>query len=157
MVRPIVTLITDLKKPCLPVEKNENIKGIIQDLKDTLEKTHGLGISVNQIGVQKKISYIKVPRRIDQQTKKMEYSEYILINAKMIDKNTPVRVNNEGCISFSGISVTTRRFAFCVIHFENEKREIQTGMFSDLESLVAQLEYDHQNGLTIFDRKWRAK
>jgi peptide deformylase len=157
MVRPIVTLITDLKKPCLPVEKNENIKSIIQDLKDTLEKTHGLGISANQIGVQKKISYIKVPKSMDQRTKKMEYGEYILINAKIINKNTPVRVNNEGCISFPGLNVVTKRYAFVVVEFENEKRQIQTGMFANLESLVAQHECDHQNSLTILDKKWRAK
>jgi len=157
MVRPIVTLITDLKKPCLPIEKNENIKELIQDLKDTLEKTHGLGISANQIGIQKKISYIKIPKSIDKQTKKLEYNEYVLINAEIVSKNNPVRVNNEGCISFSGIEVTTRRYAFVAIRFENEKREVQTGVFSDLESLVAQHEIDHQKGLTLFDRKWRAQ
>jgi peptide deformylase len=155
--KPIVTLIADLNKPCLPVEKNENIKGIIQDLKDTLAKTGGLGISANQIGVQKKISYLKVPKSIDNQTKKIEYSEYVLINAKIINKNTAVRVNNEGCISFPGIEVVTRRYAFVVVEFENEKRQIQTGMFANLESLVAQHEIDHQNNLTIFSRKWRAK
>jgi len=157
MVRPIVTLITDLKKPCLPVEKNENIKGIIQDLKDTLEKTHGLGISANQIGIQKNISYIKVPKSMDQKTKKIEYGEYILINPKIVNKSNPVRVNNEGCISFPGIEVVTRRYAFVIVGFENEKRELQTGMFSNLESLVVQHEIDHTRGLTIFDRKWRAK
>lgn len=155
--KSIVTLITNLKKSCLPVEKNENIKEIIQILKDTLAETGGLGISANQIGIQKKISYIKVPKSINQETKKIEYVEQVLINAQIINKNTPIRVNNEGCISFPGVEVTTKRYAFCAIQFENEKREVQTGMFSDLESLVAQHEIDHQNGLTIFDRKWRAK
>ena len=155
--KPIVTLIADLNKSCLPVEKNENIRGIIQDLKDTLAKTGGLGISANQIGIQKKISYIKVPKSIDQKSKKIDYAEYILINAKIISNNTPIRVNNEGCISFPGVEVTTKRYAFSAIQFENEKREVQTGMFSDLESLVAQHEIDHTNGLTIFDRKWRAR
>jgi peptide deformylase len=154
MIRPIVTLITDLKKPCLPVEKKESIKEIVQDLKDTLAKTGDLGISANQIGIQKKISYIKVPKTINQQTKKIEYSEYVLINAEIINKNTPVRVNNEGCISFKGIEVTTKRYAFVAVHFEDENRKEITGMFSDLESLVAQHEISHQNGRTIFDDRW---
>ena len=152
--KPIVTLIADLNKPCLPVEKNENIKEIIQDLKDILAKTGGLGISANQIGVQKKISYIKVPKSIDQKSKKIEYAEYILINAKIISNNTPIRVNNEGCISFPGVEVTTKRYVFVAVHFEDENRKETTGMFSDLESLVAQHEISHQNGRTIFDDRW---
>jgi len=157
MIRPLVTLITELKKPCLPVEKNENIKEIIQDLKDTLTKVGGLGITANQIGINKKISYIRIPKTIDQKTKKIEYTELVFINAKIIEKSNPIKVTNEGCLSFRGVEVTTQRYIFITLQFENEKKEIQTGIFSDLEGFAVQHETDHQNGITIFDRKWRAR
>jgi len=157
MVRPIVTLITDLKKPCLPVEKNENIKSIIQDLKDTLEKTHGLGISANQIGIQKKISYIKVPKSMDQKTKKIEYGEYVLINPKMIEHNKKVVVKQEGCISFPGLKIDTDRWIFITLLNHNEKLEPQTLLLQDLESIVIQHEYSHLIGRTIIDDKHKTK
>src|SRR3972149_587367 len=42
--------------------KEDNIKEIIQKLKDTLACYKGLGLSANQIGIQKRISYIKIPK-----------------------------------------------------------------------------------------------
>lgn len=157
MIRPIITSYSELKKPCLELEKNENAKEIIQDLKDTLAKAGGFGISANQISIQKKVSYIKIPKKINPQTKKIEYEEMILINPKIIEKSNPIQVQNEGCISFPGLEINTKRYIFITVQFENEKREMQTGIFSDLESIAVQHETDHLNGITILERKWKAK
>lgn len=148
---PIVTNINELRKPCQEVTKEDNIPEIIQKLKDTLDCYTGLGISANQIGIQKKISYIKIPKLT--QDKKIEFTETILINAKIIEKNRPIKIKNEGCLSFPGVYVNTQRFVFCIVEFLNEKMKLQTGMFQDFESLAVQHEIDHQNGLTIFNRK----
>lgn len=153
--KKLITNIKALKFSCLEVRKDEDVSHIIKDLKEAHAHYGGIGISANQIGYNRKISYIKVPKTIDQQTKKIEYSEYVFINAEIISKNTPIKVNNEGCISFPGIEVTTKRYAFVAVHFENENRKETTGMFSDLESLVVQHETDHQNSTVIFDRKWK--
>ncbi len=150
----IVTDINFLRKPCLEVTKEDNIKEIIQKLKNTLESIGGFGISANQIGIQKKISYGKIPKFIN---KKLEHNEYILINAKIIEKDRPIKVKNEGCLSFPGIYVDTLRYVFCTIEYYNEKMELQTGMFQDLESIVVQHEVAHQEGKTIFDFKWKTK
>lgn len=151
---PIVTNIIELRKPCQEITKEDNIKEIIQKLKDTFASIGGIGISANQIGIQKKISYIKVPKIVN---KEVQYNEYIIINAKIIEKETLVKVNNESCLSFPGIEITTSRYVFVTVEFLNEKMELQTGMFQDLEALAVQHEIDHQNGLTIFDNKWRSK
>ena len=152
---PIITNLDELHKPCAPIEKGDNIVGIIKDLKDTLANSGGLGLTANQIGINKRISYVKIPK--PDTNNKIEYNEYILINAKIIEKEKPVKVQNEFCLSFSRVSVTTERFIFIIVQYYNEKMEIQTGIFQDLEALVIQHEIDHTNGLTIFDRKWRSR
>jgi peptide deformylase len=152
---PIVTNINELKNPCTEVVKEDNIKEIIQKLKDTLESNGGLGLTANQIDIQKRISYIKVPKY--NKEKKIEFNEYILINAKIIEKQTPLKVKNEGCLSFPGVYVDTKRYVFIIVQYLNEKMELQNGIYQDLEGICIQHEIDHQNGLTIFDRKWRAK
>jgi peptide deformylase len=152
---PIVTDINELKKPCQEVTKEDNISEIIQKLKDTLESRGGLGISVNQVEIKKRISYIKIPKFT--KDKRIEFNEYILINAKIIEKDKPIKVKNEGCLSFPGVYVDTLRYVFCTVQFLNEKMEQQTGTFQDLESLVVQHECSHQEGKTIFDYKWRNK
>jgi len=151
---PIVTNIEELHKPCQEVNKNDNIKEIIQKLKDTLESHGGLGISANQIGIQKRISYIKIPKMVD---KKLEYSEMILINAEIIEKSNPIKVKDEGCISFPGIYLDTLRYIYCTVYYLDENLKENTGLVQDLESFCVLHETDHQNGITIFDRKWRTK
>jgi len=155
-IRPIVTNLAELRKSCLPVEKGENIKEIIQALKDTLEAKKGLGITANQIGINKKISYVKIPKFIDK-NKNIQYNDYVLINAKIIEHDRPIKVMNEGCLSFHGVYVHTRRYVFITVEYLNEKLEHQVMSYQDMESIAMQHEIDHQEGRTIFDRKWVAK
>jgi peptide deformylase len=152
---PIITNIQELRKPCAPVEKGEDVSGIIRSLKETLGARGGLGISANQIGINKRISYIKIPVSVNK-NKEIQYNEYILINAKIVEKDRPIQVKNEGCISFHGVYVNTRRYVFCTVEFLNEKLELQTGIYQDIEAICVQHEIDHTLGLTIFDRKWKA-
>jgi len=151
---PIVTDINYLKQPCQEVTKEDNVKEIIQKLKDTLESNGGLGLSANQIRIQKRISYLKIPKFVD---KKLEFNEYILINAKIIEKNNPIKVKNEGCLSFPGVYVDTLRYVFCTVTYLDENLKENTGLFQDLESLAIQHECDHQLGIVLFNRKWRTK
>jgi peptide deformylase len=156
MIRPIITNIKELRKPCELVTKEDNIKEIIRDLKDTLESKKCIGLTANQIGINKRISYIKIPKSIDK-NKQIQYNEYILINAKIIEKERPIQVKNESCVSFPGIGVITRRYIFIIVESLDEQMKIQTRILQDLESICVQHEIDHTLGLTIFDKKWRSK
>jgi peptide deformylase len=151
---PIVTNINELRNPCQEITKKDNIIEIIQKLKDTLESHGGLGISANQIGIQKKISYIKIPKM---NKDKLEYNEMIIINAKIIEKSNPIKVKDEGCISFPGIYLDTLRYIYCTVYYLDENLKENTGLVQDLESFVIQHEINHQNGKTIFDNRWRTK
>lgn len=158
MIKSIITDIKFLRKPCAEVTKNDDYKSIITDLKDTL-KAHpeGIGLSANQIGYNKKISYIRVPVNVNAQTKQIEYNEFILINPIITEKMHPVKVQNEGCLSFHGVHVTTKRYIYCAVDFYDENWKLQTVLMQDLESLACLHEYDHLLGKTIFDAKWKAK
>jgi len=151
---PIITNINELKKPCALVEKGEDVDDIIRDLKDTLVNKGGIGLSANQIGINKKISYIKIPKFVDK-NKQMQYNEFILINAKIIEHDRPIRVNNEGCLSFPGISVTTKRYTYITITYLDENFKELTSCSQDLEALAIQHECDHQSGIVLFDRRYR--
>lgn len=155
-IKPIVTNLVELRKPCLPVEKGEDISQIIRELKDTLESKKCLGLTANQIGYCKRISYVKIPKFIDK-NKQIQYNDYILINTKIIEKDRPIKINNESCVSFPGINVVTKRYVYISIEYLNEKMEPQAMAFQDWESICIQHETDHTNGVVLFDRKWRAK
>lgn len=155
MKRIIIQDLKILRQKCLPVISVDNIEGIIQDLKDTLQATAGWGLSANQIGYNKAISYVRVPNGIDQQAKKFKYNEYILINPIIQDKDNKILVKNEGCLSFPGLHVTTQRYTWLVIDNMNEKLEVNTLILKDYNAIAAQHEIDHVNGIVIMDRKYR--
>lgn len=157
MIKDIITNINLLRKPCLPVEKGEDIKSLLQDLKDTCIAKNGWGCSANQIGVNKKVSYIRVPKAINTKTKEITYSEFYLINAKIIEKDRKYTVKGEGCLSFPGITVQTDRWIFITIQYLDENFKEHTALMQDYEALTIEHEIDHQNGLTIFDRKHKRK
>jgi len=152
----IVTDINELRKPCLDVTKEDNIKEIIQKLKDAHEACGGLGISANQLGIQKRVSYIKIPKFVDK-NKELQFNEYIFINPKIIEKDKSIKVRGEGCLSFPGVFVDTLRYVFCTIEYLDENLKPQTGILQDTESIAAQHEIDHTNGKLIFDNRWRTK
>jgi peptide deformylase len=155
-IKSIVTDINLLRKPCLLVEKGEDVKQIIIELKETLNKfsSKALGLSANQIGYNKSVCYIRVPY-FDQKNKKTEIKELILINPKIIEKDKPIKVQNESCLSFPGISVTTKRYVYCTVYYLDENFKEHTALMQDLESLVILHEYDHTIGKTIFDNRYK--
>ncbi len=151
--KKIITNINLLRRPCELLTKNDNIKSIVQDLKNTLQNHRGIGLSANQIGISKKISYLRIPEKYNKDKKEWEYKEIILINPIIIEKSDKFLVKGEGCISFPDIYLDTNRYAFITVVNHNETLEEQTFMSQDLEALALQHEIDHLNGITIFDRK----
>jgi peptide deformylase len=157
MIREIVSNINLLRQSCQDVTKDDNIKTIIQDLKDTLATRKGYALAANQIGIQKKICYCKIPKSVNTKTKEVEYTEFVLINPKIIEKDRPIKFIDEGCLSFPGLRITTKRYVYCTITYLDEKLEPHTAMFQDLEAIIAQHECEHLLGRTLLDSKWRAK
>jgi len=152
--KPIVTNIVELRKLCDKVTKDDPIKEIIKDLRDTLAAVGGVGLTANQIGVRKQISVCKLPE-YNQQTKKMEMNEFIMLNPKIIEHSNKFINKNEGCLSFPGQTVNTDRWVFITLEYDDEKLEHRTAMFQDLEGVIVQHEQSHCLGRTIFDQKHR--
>lgn len=140
MIKPIVTNLKELRKPCAEVEEGEDVSSIAQDLKDTLATLKGYGLAANQIGVRKKVAYYKIGA-----------SETLLINPKIVEKCDRI-VFEEECLSFPGVVVKTDRYRELTI--ENKGARYSA---SGLEAIVIQHEIDHLEGKTIFDRKHKAR
>lgn len=156
MIKAIVTNIKDLRRPCLTVDK-ECVDEIIQDLKDTLKTKEGYGLTANQIGYNKAVSVIRIPQRYNKETKQVEFMEKVLINMKILEKTRPIKIQDESCLSFKGISVITKRYVFCTIEYLDENLKPKTEMFQDIPAFVVQHECDHQHGVTLFERKYQDK
>jgi peptide deformylase len=141
MIKPICRSEKELRRPSLPILPTEDYSAILQDLKDTLATTTGYALSAIQIGIPKKLAYIK-PRE--------NRPEIILINAEVVEKKEKF-VFPESCLSFPGITIYTDRYALITVN--NNGR---TEFYSDLDAIIVQHEIQHCRGGLFMDVKHRA-
>lgn len=138
MIKEILTYPTNkdiLTSKSVEVEEiNDEIKNLIQNLKDTLNNTTGCGISAVQIGELKRICLIKINGQIK-----------TLINPVITKTRGEVEFR-EGCLSAPDVATTTKRAQKVWVDYIDEngrKRELAEG---GLCSIIVQHELDHFDG-----------
>lgn len=118
------------------VENIEDVKELIQDLKDTLDNTErGCGISAIQIGVSKRVCIIKPEPN----------KSFAMINPVIIDKKGTC-LFNEGCLSAPEASKVVQRANRVTVEFINENGERQRITRGGLTAIIIQHELDHFDG-----------
>jgi peptide deformylase len=102
----------------------------------------GIGLAAPQIGINKKIAIIRLG-------KNSSYNYDIdLINPRIVNAYDLTIFQNEGCLSFPGITFNTSRYQEVEIT-SNNKNYVATGLLS----IAFQHEIDHLNGVLFFERK----
>lgn len=140
MKYPIVTDLSILRKKSEPATAEE-AKEIIKHLEDSLDLSKGVGLSAVQIGILRQVAIIRLPKfRID------------IVNPVILQKGTPFKMEGEGCLSLPCLAIDTRRYW----QFSFVSQEILYTL-ENIQAIACQHEIDHLNGLTILNRKWRAK
>jgi len=151
-------LITDLnilKIPCQDIIKEDDVDDIVNHLKTVLAQYNGYGLAANQIGINKKIAYIKCPPKYDMITKQWDCKEIILINPKIIECDRAIKIKQEGCLSIPHLKIDTKRFVFLTFINHDKNFQEQILIAQDLEAFIISHETDHLYGKTILDRKWK--
>jgi peptide deformylase len=135
----IITDIESLRKQNDPAVNNE-IDEIIHLLERELKASprRGVGLSAPQIGIHKRVAIVRT-----------ENHSVDLVNPVILERERPIIVSGEGCLSLPGMSANTCRFDEVVIKCDrNPGGLVATG----LESLVMQHEVDHLRGILMIDR-----
>ena len=125
------------------------------------KRKDGIGLASNQVGIDAQVAVVNVREPL------------ILINPKIIHKEFEINYY-EGCLSYPGKGIHTKRFRDIIISTEQsesnwyfsgaeensegksvwDKGNMKQGQENRiLESVCIQHEIDHLNGITIHDRK----
>ena len=115
------------------------------------ERGDGIGLAANQVGIDAQVAVVNVREPL------------VLINPKIVKKETEIDYF-EGCLSYPGKGIHTRRYETVEVKTEQEEgmwvfSGADTGDPLDnrdlrlLEAVCIQHEIDHLNGVTIMDRK----
>ncbi len=141
MIKPILLLGNEaLYDTSLPVADGEDIKGLVEDLHDTLldwrEKNHaGRAIAAPQIGVMKRVIYMHIDEPV------------VFINPRLEFPTAEMIELWDDCMSLPGLYVKVRRYNECRVHFTDMNGEKQTFYLQGSLSELIQHEYDHLEGI----------
>ena len=146
--------ITQVCEPCKSVEEGEKIG--VQLLKELTEAKNGIGLAANQIGINKRVCVINVKEPV------------VLINPKIVEKSEEMFGFMEGCLSFPGEGVQTRRHKWVKVKADNHESTLFFNVWNEnnedgynkgerlnyaLETACVQHEIDHLDGITMYDRQ----
>ena len=151
-----------INKPLRKVSVEEGME-IAKELFDILNKRQdGIGLAANQVGIDAQVAVVNVREPL------------VLINPQYEELGNEIQYY-EGCLSFQGKGVNTKRYDSVVIKTEQDESswyfsgashptDGQTGWEKQqrnkndqelrlLETVCVQHEIDHLNGVTIMDRQ----
>jgi len=131
-----------LRKKCEEVkEVNEEIKKLVDDMTETMEKKDGVGLAAPQVGVSKRVIVVET-----------EKGPKGFINPKTLKKTKETEIDWEGCLSIPGIFLKIKRWKGVEVEALNKEGEKVRIKATGLVARIFQDEIDHLNGILIIDR-----
>jgi peptide deformylase len=146
-------------KVTFPLEKD--VKNIILDLRETVEKIPCLGIAANQIGYNKQVF---IGLLYDSKKFKIYINPVILAKTEnSLQKAYKTELEHfkmesskncisEGCLSFPGANLSFQRYDKIKVEYYDEKGKQVIENLNGILSHIFQHEFDHLNGVTVVDR-----
>ncbi|ASI93200.1 peptide deformylase [Vibrio mediterranei] len=141
-VIPDVSLRT-VCKPILRREFDNKLRSIINEMKEVMYNSGGVGIAASQVGISKRIIVIDISNSRD--------DPLILINPEYISIDGSIQSSIEGCLSVENFSARVLRLNRISVEGLNEFGEIINLKADGLLSACIQHECDHLNGVLFID------
>ena len=113
---------------------------LIKRLKMTMKLHNGIGLSANQCGVFERVFVIGT-----------EHFQIACINPEIVETSETTKKENEGCLSFPGLSVKVDRPEWIMARYINEEGKQVEVKMEGLTAKCYQHELDHMNGIKFTD------
>jgi peptide deformylase len=151
-VQPILQLGNPvLRQRCVPVADpaSPEVRDLVRDLADTLAHWHaetgyGRGIAAPQIGVLRRVIFLKLPGS----------EPWPLINPEIVERSKETIVIWDACLSFLSIFMQVERHREITVRYQEldgHVVEVEASEDNNLSELL-QHEIDHLDGILAIDR-----
>lgn len=141
----------ELKKVSAPVERvDDGVRGLMDDLLDSMRAANGLGLSAPQIGVLKRVIVVQLPAGEDAGEDE-EPDPMFLANPEITWASGETYGGEEGCLSLPDHFAEVTRPAGVRVRYLGRDGE---AVEQDLEGIAAkcvQHEMDHLDGILFVD------
>lgn len=111
-------------------------------------KHNGIGLAAPQVGVNKRMVVIGLPKRLDDE----EYPLILMINPKITQKSSETEVGEEGCLSLPNLRGNVVRSLWVEAEWLDIKGKKMKKMITGFGAKVIQHEIDHLDGVLISDK-----
>ena len=131
-----------LYKKCRVVEKfDDKLSVLVQDMKETLIDSQGVGLAAPQVGVLKRVMLVIIEEKI-----------WVFVNPEIIWQSEEQQFDVEGCLSCPDEWGITQRPMTVKVKAFNEKGEEFEVEGSELIARALCHEIDHLDGILFLDR-----
>jgi peptide deformylase len=127
-----------------------NLKQLIEDMENTMEKASGVGLAAPQIGLSIRLFIIDSTLMMDEGEEDKGIRE-VFINAEMIEETGTDWAFEEGCLSIPDIREDVYRKDTITIKYLDKDFKEHTKTFDGMTARVIQHEYDHIEGILFID------
>lgn len=125
---------------------------IINDMKNTLATTQGVGLAAPQIGISKRI-IIVASRPTHRYPNAPLMEPVVMINPEYRALSEDTKEKDwEGCLSIPGIRALVPRYTEISIHYTDEQGDFVESELTGFVARIFQHEIDHLDGLVYLDR-----
>tara|TARA_B100000131_G_scaffold254048_1_gene248249 strand:+ start:996 stop:1586 length:591 start_codon:yes stop_codon:yes gene_type:complete len=154
---PMLLPMTDssLSKIPEPVDlEKEDLKQLKADLLESMYHFGGIGLSANQVGIDKKFFVLGSELVTDEEENKFEKSFF---NPTLLTVSKEEESVKEGCLSYPGLWLMVKRPVQCTIKYYNSDGEEIVETYEGVSARVILHEYDHMLGMNFTQRVSKLK
>lgn len=152
MIYPIVVYGSPiLRKKALEVSQDHpNLKKIVDDMFETMERSDGIGLAAPQVGKSVRIFVIDASALSDEHPE-LEGFRKAFINPHIIEHSEELVNYNEGCLSLPTIREDVQRPSSIKIQYVDENFNSIEETYEGVIARIIQHEYDHLDGILLID------
>ena len=133
-------------------ETYEGLNELIQNMKETMHATDGIGIAAPQVGKSIRLIYIDVDVLADK-FPELKDRRMVLINPVLtIDETSPTVTREEGCLSVPDVHENVTRHSRIHLNWFDENWQEHDEDIEGYLARVVQHEFDHLEGKLFIDR-----
>ena len=129
----------------------EGLNELIENMKETMYASNGIGIAAPQVGVGLKLVYIDVDVLKDD-FPELKGVQMVLINPEVtVDESSPTVTREEGCLSVPGVNENVTRHSKIHLKWTDENWVEHEQDIEGYLARVVQHECDHLDGVLYTD------
>lgn len=141
-----------LRKKAKEIPKDfEGLKDLVNDMRETMAVSDGVGLAAPQIGKSLRIFIIDGSEMEAENEPELKEFKRVFINPVILEETGEPWIFNEGCLSLPTLREDILRKNRIRIRYQDENWNTHEEILDGVRARIVQHEYDHLEGIMFID------